>query len=290
MCIYTAIRGSSFEVLLLLRVWSFVLVAVVGLLQEAAKATQSSNLGCSEGLMFHDVPHPRITTFLFGTCFEHCNRNVSSLIVCLCNLTAPAMQLSYLGLAPQMPCRTWSFGVSNESFTGAQSAYNVLKTCSWSPKLGSLTWRFWGQWIRDDFGWYRTIKQWPCLWQWQHRNASDGWHGYWAEFVFGCVMMSSCVLGTYGFYLGFGDHCCRCFFVCNKNQHSTSESLSPTFKIPRSQDYSDVAWSRINRREKEERMAAVHHCHNFTYWRNGSLPRTTSLTDEFGVEDQTSVW
>lgn len=36
------------------------------------------------------------------------------------------------------------------------------------------------------------------------------------------------------------------------------------FKIPRSQDYSDVAWSRISSREKRERMAAAHPCHNFT--------------------------
>lgn len=62
---------------------SFALVTVVGLLQEAAKATQSSNLGCSEGLMFptfHDIPHQEMTQLL-GICYKHCNRNVSSLII-----------------------------------------------------------------------------------------------------------------------------------------------------------------------------------------------------------------
>jgi hypothetical protein len=86
---------------------SFALVTAVGLLQEAAKATQSSNLGCSEGLMFptfHDVPHQEMTQLL-GTCYEHCNRNVLSLII---SLHWQRQQLSYLGLAPQMPCRTWS--------------------------------------------------------------------------------------------------------------------------------------------------------------------------------------
>ena len=106
---------------------SFALVTAVGLLQEAAKATQSSNLGCSEGLMFptfHDVPHQEMTQLL-GTCYEHCNRNVLSHH--LSPLTAPTTFLP----RPSSANAVQNLELGNEkSFTVA----------IWSPKCWTKCW------------------------------------------------------------------------------------------------------------------------------------------------------
>ena len=109
---------------------SFALVTAVGLLQEAAKATQSSNLGCSEGFDVSDISwcsSPRndtITWYLLWTLQQKCviSHHLSP-------LTAPTTFLP----RPSSANAVQNLELGNEkSFTVA----------IWSPKCWTKCWHW----------------------------------------------------------------------------------------------------------------------------------------------------